>query len=246
MSNVFFQQVFDSLENAFRQIESKVSQPTLQAWGESYVFRYEERTIQQAIVQKLARLISGLHSIQVLLENGLFQEQGTIQRVVAEIDEDIQFLSIAVIRRDITERHKQYLEHFYAEEFSDPSDILKSHESRGMLKREWIREYIHRMTLSAKDANRAKLVDKLLTKAYSGFVHAASPHIMDMCGGVPPRFDVSGRFKDLRYASQRRDAMNYFYRSVLTMALAANAFQDDGLFCSMREFGSILEREMKV
>ena len=37
----------------------------------------------------------------------------------------------------------------------------------------------------------------MLTKAYSGFIHAASPHIMDMCGGVPPRFDINGACKNL-------------------------------------------------
>jgi hypothetical protein len=241
----FFQRALDGLEDALRQIEIKVPPPIRKPWAGSFVFRYRERTIQQAIVQKLARMLSGLHAIEALLERGLFQEQGMVQRVVAEIDEDVQFLSIAVILKDITERPTQFLDYFYAEEFSDPSDVVESHESRGMLKREKIREYIHRKTLSEKDATRAKAVDKVLTKAYSGFVHAASPHIMDMYGGAPPRFDVSGAFKQFRYASQQRDAMNYFYRGVLTMALAAQAFQDDQLYDLMRKLGSRLEIEMR-
>jgi hypothetical protein len=190
-------------------------------------------------------MLSGLHAIEALLERGLFQEQGMVQRAVAEIDEDIQFLSIAVIHKDITERHSQFLDYFYAEEFGDPSDIVGSHESRGMLKREKIRAYIHSKGLSEKDAARAKEIDRVITKAYSGFVHAASPHIMDMYGGAPPRFDVSGTFKQFRYASQHRDAMNYFYRGVLTMALAAQAFEDGRLYGSMRKLGSELEVEMR-
>jgi hypothetical protein len=239
-----FQRVLEALENTFRQIEAKVPLPVRKPWAGSFVFRYEERTIQQAIVQKLARMISGLHAIEALLERGLFQEQGMVQRAVAEIEEDVWFLSIAVIHEEITERHSQFLDYFYAEEFADPSDIVGSHESRGMLKREKIREYIHKKGLSEKDAARAKAIDKVLTKAYSGFVHAASPHIMDMYGGVPPRADVSGAFKKFRYAGQQRDAVNYFYRGVQTMALAAQAFQDDQLYDLMRKLASRLETEM--
>jgi hypothetical protein len=68
---------------------------------------------------------------------------------------------------------------------------------------------------------------------------------MDMYGGVAPRADVSGAFKQFRYASQQRDAVNYFYRGVLTMALAAQAFQEDRLYHSMWDLGARLEIEMR-
>jgi hypothetical protein len=240
-----FERVLEALNDGFRQIEAKVPPPVQKPWLGSFVFRYEEQTIQQAIVQKLARLLSGLHAIEALLECGLFQEQGMVQRAVAEIDEDIWFLAIAVIHEDITERHSQFLEYFYAEEFANPSDLVGSHQSRGMLKREKIREYIQRKGLSGQDIARAKAVDKVLTKAYSGFVHAASPHIMDMYGGLPPRADISGAFKQFRYASQQRDAMNYFYRGVLTMAVVAQAFQESQLYDEMRKLGAELEIDMR-
>jgi hypothetical protein len=85
MPYAFFERVLEALEDAFRQIEAKVPPPVRKPWGESFVFRYEERTIQQAIVQKLARTLSGLHAIEALLERGLFQEQGIVQRAVSSI-----------------------------------------------------------------------------------------------------------------------------------------------------------------
>jgi hypothetical protein len=39
--------------------------------------------------------------------------------------------------------------------------------------------------------------------------------------------------------------MNYFYRAVLTMALAAQAFQDDQLYDAMRNLGAELEIELR-
>lgn len=227
------QPVLEALELAFRQIEIKVPPPMRKSWGNSFVFRYAEQTIQQAIVQKLARMISGLHAIEALLELGLFQEQGVIQRAVDEIEEDIWFLSLAIINNDVTELHTEYLKHFYAEEFMDPSNIVASHASRGMIRREKIRAYNHSKLPSEKDAQRGKTVGKVLTKAYSGYVHAASPHIMDMYGGAPACFDINGTWKSFRYASHAMDAANYFYRAVPAMAVAAKVLGDASLFSEL-------------
>jgi hypothetical protein len=223
----FFAPTLGVLERTFRLLEARVLPPIRKPWRDGrkdgFVFRYAERTIHQAIVQKLARRISGLHAIDVLLAQGLFQEQGMIQRALDEIDEDIAFLSLAVIRGELTRRHREYLDHFYAEEFDDPSDILASHTSRGMVKREKIRAYVSR-DLWGKEDSRANVVGKIIAKAYSGFVHAASPHIMDMYGGWPPQFDISGEYRTLRCEEHANDALNYFLRALFSMAFAAKAW----------------------
>lgn len=237
-----FTRILNELEGAFRQVETKVPPPTRKTWSDSFVFRYAEQTIHQAILQKLARLISGLHAVDTLLQRGLFQEQGMMQRAVDEIDEDILFLSLAIINDDVTSRHSEYLDYFYAEEFNDPSDIVGSHSSRGMVKREKIRAYIYQTLTSGAD--RANALGKVLTKAYSGYIHAASPHIMDMYGGLPPCFDINGASKNFRYAEFARDARNVFYRAIGSMAFAAKAFGDERLFLSMHALASEIYTEM--
>jgi hypothetical protein len=239
----FFAPTLEVLEAAFRLLEARVPPPIRKTWKDSFVFRYAERTIHQAIVQKLARTISGLHAINALLAQGLFQEQGMVQRALDEIGEDIAFLSLGVIRGELTQRHQEYLDYFYAEEFDDPSDIMASHKSRGMVKREKIRSYVSR-ALWGEDSSRDNVVSKIITKAYSGFVHAASPHIMDMYGGAPPRFDVSGEFRNLRRGEHTDDALNYFLRALFSMAFAAKAFGDEELFSEMRGKAAELEARM--
>lgn len=241
-SQDLFAPTLELLRRAFRTLEARVPPPKRMVWKDGFVFRYSERTIHQAIVLKLARIVSSLHAVESLLGKGLFQEQGMIQRALDEIGEDIDFLSFAVIFDDYTERHKQYLEYFYAEEFDDPSDILGSHRSRGMVSREKIRNYVNAKLGS--EAQRANVVGKILTKAYSGFIHAASPHIMDMYGGVPPRFDLSGEFGDFRMEEHADDALNYFLRAIFTMAIAAKAFGDEPLFADLRERATELESKM--
>lgn len=240
----FFTPTLESLHKAFRHLETKVPPPTRKAWKDGFVFRYAENTIHQAIVQKLARTISGLHAIETLLDRGLFQEQGMVQRAVDEIGEDITFLSYGVIYGEITQRHKDYLEHFYVEEFEGSSNIMGSHKSRGMMPREKIRAYINQKLGS--DSARANVAGKIIAKAYSGFIHAASPHIMDMCAGTPPRFDVSGELRNLRREEHANDALNYFLRALMTMAIAAKAFGEEALFLDMREKVAKLEVQMQA
>jgi hypothetical protein len=166
-----------------------------------------------------------------------------IQRALDEIEEDIWFLSLAVIHNDVTPSHKQYLEYFYAEEFADPADVIGSHTSRGMVRREKIRAYVYQRSDGA-EKQRGITVGKIIAKTYSGFIHAASPHIMSMCYGHPSRFEVSGDFSKPRAPAQERDALNVYYRALTAMAVAAKAFGDDNLFNKMREAAEELEAAM--
>jgi hypothetical protein len=68
-----------------------------------------------------------------------------------------------------------------------------------------------------------------LSKTYSGFVHGASPHIMDMCGGEPPRFHLAGVRGTIRINEYADDAWNYFYRSFISVIAVAKAFGDESL-----------------
>jgi hypothetical protein len=230
------------IERGFRLLEKRVPPPVRIDQKDSFIFRYREQTIHQAVVQKLARLVSGLHALTVLHHHGLFQEQGLVQRAVDELQEDITFLSIAIIRDDMTDRHKKYLEYFYAEEWDDPSDVVGSHKSRGMVSRDKIRAYVN-STLDA-DQSRANVTGKVITKAYSGFVHAASPHIMDMVWGEPPRFDVCGETAQLATRGYDRDALNYFYRALISTAVAAIAFGEHKLVSELEACKGALEKEM--
>ena len=232
------------IERGFRVLEKRVPPPVQIPQKSSFVFRYREQTIHQAVVQKLARQVSGLYAVTVLHRHGLFQEQGVIQRGLDELQEDITFLSLAIIRGDMTDRHKQYLEYFYAEEFDDPSDVIGSHKSRGMVSRDKIRAYVNRAV--DNNSSGANIAGKVITKAYSGFVHAASPHIMDMVWGEPPRFDLCGETAQIATRGFDRDALNYFYRALIGTAIAAIAFGEQKLASEMEICARTLEKEMNV
>src|SRR5215210_6773474 len=112
-----FTEALDVAEGAFHRLASQVPSPAEQDWGElGFVYRYNERSVYQALVLKLARQVSGLHALDVLLLHGLVQEQGVIQRTLDEIGEDILFLAHGA-QEGLAPLHEQYLYAFWAEEF---------------------------------------------------------------------------------------------------------------------------------
>ena len=84
-----FQHTLNVLESAFRTLERQVPKPIKILLSDSFVFRYKEQTMHQALIQKLVRVVSGLHAAKCLLERGFVQEQGILQRMLDECGEDI-------------------------------------------------------------------------------------------------------------------------------------------------------------
>ena len=216
-------------------LASRVPRPLRIPYKDSFVFRYVEKSVHQALVQKLARLVSGLHAARLLMEAGFVQEQSSLQRILDEISEDISFLSFSVIYGDSTHWHSTYLDNFFQEEF-DPRDTLPSSGERAAVPRKKIRAYIDRVISGSKGSSKHLDASRTVSKTYSGYIHAASPQIMDMYGGNPPRFHVQGMLGTDRHHEHSADLWNYFYRGILAFGFAAKAFGDEKLFVSIRKF----------
>lgn len=215
------------MEETFRRLERQVPPPTEVRFGPGFVLRHSERLIEQAIVQKLARTISALAASRVLLQSGFVQDQAALHRVMDELNEDILFLVAAVTNDKPTDLHKRYLEEFFAEEFHDPRDIVASARSRAMVPRKKIRAYLQRvLNAESADPSRELEVGKTISNVFSGYVHGASPQIMDMCWGNPPTFQLFGMRGTARWEEHRDDAWNYYYRLLISLTAAAKAFGD--------------------
>ena len=225
-----------NMESTLRALEKRVPAPKLTDFGGGHVFRYVERSIHQAIIQKLARIISGLNAARILLAHGFVQELGALQRMLDEFQQDVMFLSHGVINGDLTDLHTRYLDAFYMEELDKPEDPLASKQNRPMIPRKKILSYLAKLDGATLDPYRGAETPRTLGKMYSGFVHGASPHIMDMYGGNPPKFHVAGMHGTPRVNEHRDDLWNYFYRGIIAFAFAAMAFRDEVLVSSIREY----------
>lgn len=208
-----YDEVMPELEHGFRVLERVVPQPQ---WVEGRL-RYVEKELSQLIVQKLARTISGLHSLFLLALHGLHQEQGAIQRILDDFGEDVQFLALGHIH-EWTDKHEQYVRDFWLRE-TDPGVT----EKRGMVKRQHIRAFVIKHS-PIDNTSKANDVGRTLQKSYSGYVHGASENIIDMAAGDPPRFRVGPDQTHPFRNDYLRDGFNYFYRAIGTFNFACHLF----------------------
>jgi len=224
-----YDQTLSNMEATHAALAARVHPPQAVAFGSGLAFRYVERDIHQALVQKLARVISGLHAARLLLAHGFVQEQAALRRMLDELNDDVMFLAHGVISDNITELHREYLAAFYEEEFDNPDSALESTQKRPMVSRQKVRAYIGR--IRAEGLNPSSFLDAMRTvnKVYSGFVHGASPHIMEMYCGTPPRFHVRGMLGTICADDHREYLWNSFYGSIVSFVLAAKAFGDEAL-----------------
>lgn len=232
--NGLYSEAVHHLEKAIRVLEGMVPPPEKVRHGDAYVFRYREQTIHQAMVQKLARVISGLHAAWLLVENGFLQEQSALHRMLDEFHEDILFLAFAVINGDQTELQQEYLDAFYREEFDHTT--LEALHGRPMVSRKKIRAYVAAVEQGGADPSTAVTLSRTIHSAYSGFVHGASPHIMDMVEGNPARFRIHGMAGTSLQETHRDDLYDLFFRTIISFAIAAKAFGNEELFQTLRVY----------
>jgi len=212
------------LEESFHALERRIESPQLRQLGFGAAYRYPTQSIKAAVIQKLARVISGLNACMVLLEKGLVQELGALQRMLDEFCEDLTFLCQPLIGGERTTLHDLYLQHFYQEEIDSHGNPFLSKQKRPQIPREKIQAANARTAvLNPSDAQE---LTRSLNKAYGGYVHGASPHIMEMYGGVPPRFHVSGMLDTPRIEKVTKDLWNYFHRGLNTAELVAQGLGD--------------------
>ena len=236
-------QTLQNMESTLAVLEGRVPPPQRIPILDSFVFRYTDKSIYQAIIQKLARIVSGLYAALTLLENGFIQEQAALQRMLEEFQEDVTFLANAVIWNDFTDLHRRYLDAFYEEEFDKPDDPVSSTQKRPMVPRDKIRAFIARIEDSGLDTSRGVALTRMLSKAYSGYIHGASPQIMEMYGGNPPRFHVSGIYAEPLFSDHQYDLWNYFYRGICAFGFAAKAFGDEAQFVKIQQYRDDFARQ---
>lgn len=216
----------ERMSSFFNELSALVQPPKKVQIGDQYAFRYECQSIQAAMLQKLARVLTGVQAIHMLNACGLTQEQAAMQRMHDEFTEDISFLALSIILDQHTELHDEYLKAFYEEEFDNPSSSLRSSQKRPMILRKKIRGYISN-NCGLDDPSTSREAGRTIHKGYSGYVHGASPHIMELYYGTPPKFHLHGAKSSPLYRVHVDDLPNYYYRGIVSFALSAKAFDSD-------------------
>jgi hypothetical protein len=233
MSLEIYAEALSQMESLFASLVGDVPPPAQVQRSDGFVFRYLERLPTQAIVQKLARSLSTLHAALVLLQAGHYQELAALQRILDDFHEEVVFLALALLTDDISGVHEKYLEGFWMEVIDEPADPLASASkklptvSRKDL-RAAIRHSVSKMSPDGfPDWSEFEDSTRIVSAVYNGFVHGGSPQIMEMYGGLPPRFHLKGMLGTPRQAGHERDLRNQFYRTATSFTFAAMVVADE-------------------
>jgi hypothetical protein len=240
-----FKATLANMRRTMRQLEGAVPAPVVIEVEPGHPhFRYVERLPLQAIVMKLARLTAALHSSMVLHQVGQLQDLGAIQRIVDEQNEDVCFLCHAVIKGALTARHNEFLKEFWQEELENIGTPQMRSIPRHRVSREQIRAYLANLPESGLNQSTAVHVTNLIGKTFSGYIHGAGSHIMELYGGDPTHFHVEGMAGTPLWSHQVENQENYFHRSSNSFGLAALAFDRNELVEAIRAFRQHFESEL--
>ncbi len=110
--NVAFKITLSHCENAFRVLEATIPAPIQVPEGGDFSFRYDIHTPQIVVVQKLARIITGLKATLTLLPAGLYQEVGAMFRMLDEFSEDVSHAD-AIRSGQVSDLQQRFIDEFF-------------------------------------------------------------------------------------------------------------------------------------
>ena len=235
-----YHRTFAGLESAFRRIEKHVPNPIETTHGRRLVYRYSEQTIEAAIFLKFARVVSLTRGVLLLLDAGHVQEQCILQRSIEETNEDILFLCLAITQQKFTEKHEDFLREFWKENYADPDDPVGSRVPRAFSRR-GIRSFINR-ALGQDNPSLADVTSRSVYEMYSGFLHGAAPHIVELFDERRGHFLLDGISSQERFIDYILDAQNSLYRTLLSAAIVTKAF---GLLEELAFIQSVIDQFTK-
>ncbi|WP_245637217.1 hypothetical protein [Burkholderia singularis] len=237
-----YAEALGNMETTVHDLAGRIDPPVMTTFARTaYGFRYAERGARQAIIQKMARVVSGLRAVLLLLEHGYIQEQAVVCRMVDEACEDVSFLALGLIFEE-TDLHRQFLEEFFLEDFEDADRPHETRIKRPSIRRSRIHAYLSSNPAEGSNPSGGVAAMQAIHKTNSGFVHGASPHLMEMYGGQPSRFHMEGMRGTPFWSDHAADVWNYMYRAIISFAMAARAFGDDALFAKIHAYSKDFEK----
>jgi hypothetical protein len=237
--------MLDLMVETFRDYEAgMLHSPKVVELSFGSVYRFPNPDVYAALIQKLARVQSAVRAALLLLENGYVQEQAILHRAIDETNEDIVFLVYGVTNDNLTELHERFLAAFWQEEIDESGAAITSEQKRPMVPRQKIQAYLAKIEGLDIDPSTHQNVARTISKAYSGYVHGASPHIMEMYGGDPPHFHTHGMLGTPRMREHADDLWNYVYRSFISHIAVGKALGAKKHVEQLTEHLDRIEREV--
>jgi hypothetical protein len=215
--------VVDQLCDVVDRLGSSFPPPAIVPMGDGFVDRHDPRVRSNGLAcyLKAVKICSTLNGALVLLQSGHVQEAFALGRVTQDQVEDIHFLVRP--RGDdggLSERQKTALDEFFQEEFTDSKDPVGTSQERDRVGRDKIRAAIHSAP-AMDDPSTAQKIGKALYRVFSGYLHGAYVHIMELHSDRPGHYHMRGT-----PGTRLTEAIDYIPNFVFQAILAVEELVD--------------------
>ena len=217
----YLEKIIGRLEELYHQMERQMTPPVFINDGIYPRFRHETLSDSLACYLKGIKLISTLNASIVLLRKGYVQEFGALCRMMDDYCNEIFFLLIPQDGASFSKDQIRFLEDFFKEELDKPENPLLSEQKRDNVPVRKIHATFGKVAKDEVNPFDAQELMRTLHQAFSGYVHGSYPHIMEMCGGNPPRFHMSGMLGTPRITEWKSQLVIYGHRVIMVTILVA-------------------------
>jgi hypothetical protein len=217
----YLENSLSELGRLYLEMESRIEAPVLINVGGYKKFRHQRISGSLACFLKGVKIVSSLNAALVLLRAGYTQEVGAICRMIDDFCNETFFLLIPQGRDKYRNKQIQFLDDFFQEELDKPMDPLGSTQKRANVPVRKIHATIARIAESELNPSDTQELLRTTHQAFSGYVHGAYPHIMEMYGGNPPTFHLFGMLGTPRIDEWRVQLIGYVYRALMISVLVA-------------------------
>ena len=206
-------------------------------------FLYRSPTVKHVCMLKGIRIVSGLNALLVLFEAGYVTEMGVLMRTISDCMNAIYF--VLEHFPELTPEVEKFVSDFFAEMMDEPeigpdqsgkvyrTKVKKIHASRARLLSEHINFAVGR-----------DMVYKNYS-AYSGYVHAAYPNIMEIYGGERPySFHVQGLKGTPRLKEWETILVTFIRSAFLVFGYMAEKYDKAELIHEIRKIMGWFESQM--
>jgi len=221
------------LDQCVQALSSSFELPQRVAFNGMEVFRHAQKDGLLLSFMKLVKIASHHNAAMVLIRTGYIQEVYTLCRMIDEASEDIHFMERQLGEDGQPSQHQlKFFEEFFQEEFSG-TDLVESHNSRVRVPRQKVRAAISKLGAGVVelDPSTEVKVTGVLSGTFSGFVHGAYVHLMELFGGPFLQFHTRGMLGTPRMQECLGNQVHYVYRSLLAVeAVGYRAFREDVVY----------------
>jgi hypothetical protein len=181
----------DYLENAADDPAAGIGHPEQVADGDSFTFRFSEKSVRVVQLCKFVRTVSALNGCFRLLPTGQYAEILTLLRSATNCIREIMYLHEPQQGGKATVDHQRFVEHFFEEHGSTMEELVASPPRASLVDRKKIHASHGRMSTPDNPHGTQKKF-AASDGVFSGYTHGSYSSAMELFEGGTWRFQMRG------------------------------------------------------